>query len=210
MALELQAKTGPQDNGNGSPNTLRSLREGSLAVRQLGGKYQELVAEGRLFHVCSQAAGVAPGTAIGTAAAFTLYNPASSGKKLVIVQTQMVYVSGTLGTGNIDYVASKNPVAAAPTGTGLTEVNALIGAGALPVGQGMETVTLPAAPTLIRPFCSLTPLLASSVLIPWIVVDDVDGMIVVGEGCAVSLEATAAAGTSPLVQFGMSWYEIPA
>lgn len=35
------------------------------------------------------------------------------------------------------------------------------------------------------------------------------GEFVVAPGCAINLHATAAAGTTPLVVFGMVWEEIP-
>lgn len=162
---------------------------------------------GDTFHAETAATGVAPGTAIGTTAAFTLYNPTGSGVNLVVLQASMSYVSGTLGSGSVDYVANINPAAAAVTGTAITPVNALLG-GDVAQARPFTTATLPATPTLMRPMCTLTPILATSVTQPYQVVDNVDGAIIVTPGCALSLEATAGAGTSPLVKFGMMWQEV--
>lgn len=181
----------------------QALTSNLLARNYLG------VKNGRVFHGGTAATGVAPGTAIGTTAAFTLYNPTGSGIDMVLLYTSMGYVSGTLGAGVIHYVANTNPQAAAVTGTAITTVNALLG-GANGVGKAFTTATLPAAPTILRPFASLQASLATTAVQPWQIYDAVDGAIVIPQGCALSLEATAAAGTSPLVVFGATWEEVPA
>jgi hypothetical protein len=152
---------------------------------------------------------VAPGTTIGTTAPFTLYNPKNSGKNLAVMAGWMEYVSGTLGSGTAYWAASLNPAAAAVTGTAITPTNLQIGAASSNVGLAFTTATLPANPTVLWPFCSLTPILASTAVQPYVVSEYVDGLIVVQPGCAVSFESVAGAGTSPLVIFGMAWEEVP-
>jgi len=49
-----------------------------------------------LFHAATAATGVAPGTAIGTTAAFSLHNPLGSGVRLAILVASLAYISGTL------------------------------------------------------------------------------------------------------------------
>lgn len=164
---------------------------------------------GATFSATTAATGVAPGTAIGTTAPFTLYNPVGSGVNLVVRKASMAYVSGTLGTGNTVFVANVNPAAAAVTGTAITPVNHKL-AGAASLARAFTTATLPAAPTQLRPFCTLTPILATSVTVPYKVDEDIDGEIVITQGCALSFESTAAAGTSPLVIFSMTWKEVAA
>ena len=209
MAIDLQGQAGPQTLSDGAKALLRQGRTGELIAGLIGARYREAVLRGNVYHASVGSAGVAPGTALGTTAAFTLYNPAGSGKNLVILQASLAYISGTLGAGAVVYAANSNPIAAAVTGTGLTEVNGLVGSGNTPVGQAMHTATLPATPTIVRPFCSLTALLATTAVEPYTVIDDVDGALAIAPGCAVSLEAIAAAGTTPLVLFGMTWEEVP-
>ena len=162
---------------------------------------------GAVFSAVTAATGVAPGTAIGTTAPFTLLNPFGSTVNLVILKASMAYVSGTLGSGNVELVVNTNPAAAIVTGTAITPVNHKLGGDAA-TGRAFTTATLPAAPTALRPFCTLAPILATSVVAPFKVEEDIDGAIIVTPGCAVSFESTAGAGTSPLVIFGMTWEEV--
>lgn len=175
-------------------------------VAQFEGRYYERAADGSLYHAMTAKTGVAPGTDIGTTAPLSLYNPVGSGRDLVVVRGTLAYVSGTLGAGFMAWVGNDDPSAAAVSGTNIVEVPGRLG-GAVGQGRALTTATLPATPKLIRPFCSLGAHLASTAIGPWQVVDEVDGDIVVPPGCAVSLEAVAAAGTSPLVVLGVSWYE---
>lgn len=168
--------------------------------------YYEAVAAGSVYSAQTAVAGVAPGTALGTTGAFTLANPAGSGVDLIIIEGTMGYVSGTLGAGVVTWNVNNDNDAAAVTGTAITEVNMKLG-GRDGVGRALTTSTLPVAPTPIRPFCSLGASLASTAAVPSTVKDRVDGLIVVPPGTSVTLHATAAAGTSPLVVFGMTWME---
>ena len=181
--------------------------EGEAVVSSRNAKYYEAVRRGRVWTGGTAATGVAPGTAIGTTGAFTLANPAGSQRKLVVLRASMGYVSGTLGAGVVHYLASVNPNAAAVTGTAIAAVNAQIGNQDKPAGLPFTTSTLPTAPTVLRPFVSLGASLASTAAAPWAVEDDVDGEFEILPGCALTLHATAAAGSSPLVVFGITWEE---
>jgi hypothetical protein len=163
--------------------------------------------DGRLFHAATAATGVAPGTAIGTTAAFSLHNPFGSGIIIAIVKAALGYISGTLGAGTVWHLINDDPLAAAPTGTAIGEEAGSV-TGANPLGVALTTVTLAAAPKIIRPFCSLGASLASSAVQPWQVNEDVGGGIILPAGCTYSLHATAAAGTAPLVAFGVTWEEV--
>jgi hypothetical protein len=184
-------------------------RNRSQKVALSQGKYQDAVLRGRCFVGGTAATGVAPGTAIGTTAAFSLFNPAASGVYLSVLRVSMGYVSGTLGAGVVHYVANVNPAAAATTGTAITGYNCLLAGGYNPNGKPLTTATLPATPVVLRPYVSLQASLATTAVPPWQVIEDVDGEFVVSPGCTLSLEATAAAGTSPVVVYGIMWEEIP-
>lgn len=207
MSESLKGAVGVQSQGDGAIVTPRAGHSGELVVLPHG-KWYEAALRGRLFHGQTAVTGVAPGTAVGTTAAFALANPASSGVDLVVLKAWLSYVSGTLGIGQIDWVGHLNPAQAAITGTAIAPVNGKVGGGA---GQGkpLTTATVPAAGSVFRLFANLPPMLASSVNIPWRFEDNVDGAIVIPPGVAVSLQATAAAGTSPLVLFGVMWEEVP-
>lgn len=168
--------------------------------------YAAAALEGSVFHAETAVTGVAPGTAIGTTAPFALHNPVGSGVNLILLEASMAYVSGTLGAGQVNYVVNLDPTAAVPTGTAIVARNAKLG-GAASAARPLTTATLPASPSLLKPFCSLGASLATTAVQPWQIKDRIDGSIVVPPGYTVSLEGTATAGTSPLVTFGMTWQE---
>lgn len=209
MAQLISGLVGEQSNGDGNQPAIRAGRQGEAIVSQLHGRYYEQALRGRLFYAQTALTGVAPGTALGTTGAFSLYNPVASGKNLVILEGAMGYVSGTLGAGVVNWAANTNPSAAATTGTAITAVNALLG-GAASVAAPRTTSTLPVTPTAVRVFGSLQASLASTAVAPWQIRDVVDGAIIVTPGCTITLHATAAAGSSPLVVFSVLWEEVPA
>lgn len=206
--MRIFGLVGPRKSSDGASVEPRLGQYGESVVGQAHAKYYEAVSRGRVFSGGTAASGVAPGTAIGTTAAFTLANPAGAKVNLVVLRASVGYVSGTLGAGVIHYVANLNPIAAAVTGTAITAVNALIGSRLQATGLPFTTATLPATPTILRPFVSLGASLASTAVQPWQIVEDVDGEFVIAPGCALSLEGTAAAGSSPLVAFGLTWEEV--
>ena len=184
----------------------------NLLVAQGKPSYSEMVEDGVVFSGGVTGAGVAPGTAIGTGAGFTLFNPASSKKKLVMLKASAGYISGTLGAGTVFYAGNVNPIAAAVTGTALVVVNNKLGSNAVDRGNHgslFVSATLPASPTILRPFCNLTALLATTAVSLYQLIDNLDGEFELLPGTALSLEAVAAAGTAPLVTFGFTWAELP-
>lgn len=164
------------------------------------------VYEEQVFSATTALTGVAPGTSVSTTSAFTLHNPVGSGVNLVIIEGSMGYVSGTFGAGVVTWNANTSDDDATPTGTAITEINMKLGATGNAQGRALTTATI-VAPTPIRVFASLQASLATTAVQPWIIRDRVDGAIVVTPGCSISLHATAAAGTSPLVIFNVVWKE---
>ena len=171
------------------------------------GAYFDAARDRRLFHAATAATGVAPGTAIGTTSPFTLYNPQGSGKLVSIMVVSMGYVSGTLGAGSIWHTINEDEQQAVPTGTAIVEIAGVAG-GSGPSAIALTTATV-VAPVIVRPFCSLGASLATTAIAPWQVQDRVDGAIILNPGVAYSLQSTAAAGSTPLVVFGVTWEEIP-
>lgn len=180
------------------------LMMGALVPRRFEATQRSMVYSG-----CTAATGVAPGTTIaGTTMAFSLYNPLNSGYLLVPLRASIGYVSGTLGAGTVYWLANTNTAAAATTGTAITVSNARLGMAADNIGKLFTTATVPANPTALRPAFILDASLASTVSRPVIATDDLDGEFIVDQGATLSLHATAAAGSTPLVVFGITWLEI--
>ena len=70
----LRGQVGPQRKGDGEFPNARMGRNSDLLVNLLG-RYFELAKRGKLWFAETAVGGVAPGTAIGTTAAFALHNP---------------------------------------------------------------------------------------------------------------------------------------
>lgn len=198
-------------DSRGRPIQWQATDRGEALVQQAHAKYAEAVAAGRCFFAADDGSGNAPGTAIGTDGIAGLENPLGSGVRLVVLRVSMGYISGTLGAGTIFYTVDDDPSSAVPiaTGTAITPASLLLGSGILARGKAWDNPTLLNTPTILRPFCSLGASLASSVVPPWQLVDDVDGEIVLNPGSVLAMEGVAAAGTSPLVAFGFTWEEVP-
>lgn len=210
FAFKWFGLTGEQTIADGAEGQTRLGPQGDI-VTNISGKYYEHARKGRLFHAHTAVAGVAPGTAIGTTAAAALYNPQGSGKDLVVLEGRISYLSGTLGIGFMSWIGHLIPTQAAFTGTAMVAVNGRLNGGS-PSGQALTTATVPAAGSTFRLFANLNAVLATTVTADgvWQLVDDVGAAIVIPPGTGVSLQATAAGGTTPKVLLGFSWLETPA
>lgn len=197
---------GPRRIAVGAKAGFRFGDDSELVVTQAHGKYHEANVRGRLYTGGTAATGVAPGTAIGTTGAFTIFNPPGSKIITSVKRVSMGYVSGTLGAGVVHYLLNQNPRAADVTGTAISLYRG--GSQRQPATKMFTTSTLPATPLVLRPFCSLGASLASTAVQPWQIMEDVDGEFELEPGSALTLHATAAAGTSPLVVFGATIEEI--
>lgn len=169
--------------------------------------YHSVVDDEAVFYAQTAMTGVAPGTAIGTTAAFALHNPVGSEVDLVVLELYLGYISGTLGAGVVSACVNVDDDAAIPTGTAVAEINAKLGNGTQAQGRALTTATLPATPSPIRPLWNLGASLASTALAPSAAKERIDGAIVIPPGCTLSLQGTAAAGSTPLVVLGALWKE---
>jgi hypothetical protein len=202
---------GPTSTADGAipPGAPRYGKTGESIVSAAHGKYFEAVHRGNVYTGSTAGTGQAPGTAIGTTAAISLWNPLGSGKRLKLMKTSVGYNSGTLGAGAIFYCLNTSPTATLPTGgTAITPTNCDAGAANNSVAKLGFGTTLAAAPTAVRPFASLFAELASTANAMQQLVDDNDGEYVIEPGCGISLQAVAAAGTGPKLDFGFTWEEV--
>lgn len=161
------------------------------------------------FSSCIPVAGVAPGTVLAAAGTpFTLYNPIGSGVYLALIYASMGYVSGTLGAGTVYLAENPSTVQAAPSGgTPLARQCSFAG---FTGGKGLAYTgsTVPAVPSVVEPVFTLGAFLASTAAIAPVQQFRWDGSRQIAPGAALTLQAVAAAGSSPLVTFAMVWEEI--
>lgn len=207
----LNSRVGPLYSADGVASV--DVRQGSHSeqiVQQSGGKYKEATKRGNVYTAQTAATGVAPGTALGTTAAFCLHNPAGSNKRLIVQKLFMGLVSGTLGAGYVN-ICSSSSGDAVPTGTAITPRNRDAGSGNGSVATPFTTATITTnAGKQIGVLCSLSEQVIGTATGPTEVTEkDIDGEITIEPGFNITLQATAGAGTSPLVVFGATWEEEP-
>lgn len=157
-------------------------------------------------YLASTQAAQATSTGLSTTqTGFTLTNPAGSGKNLVVLQATIACATAPAGAAPIVWAANVNPVAAAVTQTTpLTVRSAKLGETGTGAGLAASAVTLPAAPVVVRSIGG--PVAASSISPPYIR-DDVNGALVVEEGCAVSINSLTTAISAVI---SVVWREVDA
>jgi hypothetical protein len=205
----VNMNTGPFTASDGVNNNRgRSTRTGEQAVQLVHPSYWEAVSRGSVYSASIAAAGVAPGTALSTSPAFQIYNPTGSGKNLVMLQSSLSYISGTLGAGAVVYSVWGPQVAAPTGGTALTVRNALVGGGSAGSATGYTGSTISGTSLLLRPMCGLGASLASTAVNPWVVKDQLDGEFVIAPGYVFCIQGITAAGSTPLVVISATWEEV--
>jgi len=204
----ITGRSGPANVPEGGSDVIRLTRCGGVLTQGAGPYYYEPSRLGRIFTASNAVAGVAPGTALSTTPPICIWNPLGSGINLSILKASLGYVSGTLGAGSIVFAYNPGQTIAPTTGTELIPVNNLIGQ-ARGTGRAFTGSTIGAAGLIIRPFCFLGAALATTVNFPASVTELVDGEFTVGPGMCFIMQGVTAAGSTPLVIFGISWQEIP-
>jgi hypothetical protein len=201
-------KVGVQSGNDGTYLYSRCDNTGAMVTADGHGRYFEPSRRGYVFSAHTAVTGVAPGTALGTTAAFCLHNPTGSGKWLVVQRLSMGYISGTLGAGTVS-ICSSTSGDAVPTGTAIVPRNLLVGSSNSPVALPFTTATITTnAAKMIGVLCANTALLASTAVAPWLLEKEVAGEIVIAPGFNITLHGTTAAGSTPLVVFAATWEEV--
>lgn len=188
----------------------RMGKDSSLIVGEAHGQFFESSSRNISAYAASSA-GVAPGTTVAaTTASIWLHNPIGSDVFLAVTSCRIGYISGTLGAGTLFWTTVTGRQQANPTaGTDLTPRSARVTASFTPKGQVRSGTTVAANMVPLRPICSMGAILATSAVRPYVVHDYLAGEIVVAPGYGVGMRAQAAAGTSPLLSYGIRWIEVP-
>jgi hypothetical protein len=208
MGMAIEGQVGQQFLGDGAQATMRQGRTAEQIITELQGRYYENVYRGNTFFACNQAAIVATAGLSTAAKVMTLYNPAGSGKNLVLLEillsmTTLPVVSTTVAT-NVFLAGNVNPLQAAPSSvTAETVRNALLG-GASGVGLVYNTCTLAATPVAIRPLASVD-VLTTVGYAALVCKDEVAGALVIPPGIYVSIQASAA---TLALQCSVTWAEV--
>lgn len=203
-----QGRVGPISSGDGPNSSLRLGKTGALISAQAHGKFFEGASRGKYHFASIGAAGVAPGTALSTSPAFQIWNPSNSGILVAIKAVYVGYISGTLGAGTLVHSLNTAQPSAPTGGTELTPQCALLNTSRA-TARAFTGSTIAATSVLIRPSMSMGAALASSAAFPSIVVDEVEGSIVIPAGVVWCYQGIAAAGSTPLLAFAALYEEIP-
>lgn len=165
---------------------------------------------GNGFVGCAPVAGVTIPVANSTAQTFALWNPAGSGKSLVLGKLQLNAISATTPTlggwvlGALFNAGSSvgTPISAF---TATVPLNCIVGAGKTPIGK----FSLAATTTALTTFYSLgMSREAVTVTVgPLIMTYDFDGQVIVPPGTLIALNNTTVQ-TQPW-QPSLSWVETP-
>jgi hypothetical protein len=219
MSVLSGLRVGASLQGDGVNNAApRQAKTGEIAVSQTHGKYYEATHRQQSYSVTNGATGQAPGTALGVHPAILLYNPIGSGKRLKLMKVTGGYISGTLGAGTIFHCgftlngpvgSQSNTAPVVGSGAALTPANMDLGAANNSVAVAFANGTLNANPQCLYPFATINAELATTATNPTQIEEDIDGAIVLEPGSGWCLEAIAAAGSTPLMSFGVQWEEVP-
>jgi hypothetical protein len=209
--VAITGLVGAQSYSDGSQASAGVDKTGALVTGNLRGRFAEAAARGLLFAASiPPGTGQAPGTSIGTTAAFTLANGATSTVNLVLLELHVGYISGTLGAGVLALLAhfvAGGTITAPSGGTVITPTNMGMGLSTASAANCRFNNTVPASGLMVRAICNLQASLATTAVAPWQIKDLVEGQVVVRPGQAVSVQGIAAAGSSPLITVAAVWME---
>lgn len=193
-----------QQNAAPSVKTLRVSDDGSLLAHP---RYAELAARGQVFAL-SRAAVTIPVNAATLVSVFGLYNPASSGRMLELIECEAHAVVATTVVDALGLYYSNGSNASGATFT--TQINTIengrMGEGTPSVCRAYSAVThvgTPVLSDLIGGWGAVTDGGATAVRKQW------DGKLMVPPNTLLALAMTTAASTASGITAMLRWAEIP-
>jgi hypothetical protein len=214
MIIQNQAGSLPSSRqAAGTPNNPGGTF-GEAFVSELAPVYYSLMKAGKIYSISSVTTTTATaftGGAAGTPI-FGIYNPATSGTDLVILQARVgIRTTGTTAA-TLDYnLFSVNQGGVAVTGTQTQCRNMYSQASTGSVAYAMVNTanTAALASTLIAPSISVGNATTTAGLNAGVLVDDVKGAIIVAPGVYLAFGASGTLAVAS-VDYSLIWAEIPA
>jgi hypothetical protein len=214
MIIQNQAGSLPSSRqAAGTPNNPGGTF-GEAFVSELAPVYYSLMKAGKIYSISSATTTTATaftGGAAGTPI-FGIYNPATSGTDLVILQARVgIRTTGTTAA-TLDYnFFSVNQGGVAVTGTQTQCRNMYSQASTGSVAYAMVNTanTAALASTLIAPSISVGNATTTAGLNAGVLVDDVKGAIIVAPGVYLAFGASGTLAVAS-VDYSLIWAEIPA
>ena len=208
--------TDPSSGGtaDGTTSSLNFGRSNEALIGELHGKYYLQCYRGNLYYTTTTAAGVAISTSSTLTPTYSLWNPAGSGKNVVLVSLAVGWDATSSVAGGIVWTATTNagsgisstaPFVAFGTGTAINANLSSGKAAQLRCATG-GTTTLVAAATLYRTtgisFGSTAVTTASAW---WVAREDYDGTMIVPPGNAIHIMGSTAVAVTCCIT--TAWYE---
>ena len=181
----------------GATGAGRIDKTGAEVVTQGHARFQEAVEQGTVYGVANQVGVTSQAGLSATTPVLTLYNPAGSGKNLVVWYAGAVFTVAFATAGAIFVAVGTDTVAAAVTGTLTTaHRNLKLGLTSSPVARTLLAATLPAAPVAVALLgVGLTGAITTSLTLPpvgrWF-----DGSLILIPGSNLSIQTGVASGAS--------------
>ena len=207
----VESKVGPQTVSDGTTTQARLGKAAEAVVQDAHSRFYESNYRSKRFVATSAVAGVAgqEATSLAASCALALCNPTNSGVNAVIDKLTIGLISGTAGVCAYVwavYAAQGNTAAA---GTAITPKAANLSSAASACTAGTGSNVVGGAPTLLRATGLSTGANAGGANMPEILIENVDGGIILPPGQALVLFGAGAAGTSEKNIYSLEWEEVP-
>lgn len=182
---------------------------GEVLTSNLMARYYEGNYRGIVFGVGYAAAALAAPSATASGS-FTLYNPAGSGKNLVILEittalTTFTAVATTICAIGVYTFTNQSPTSLTP---GNAPLCALVGSGNVPVAKTYTAATIVGGNTYPIRQVNNIGILTAVGFAGNLEKDEVAGALIIAPGCGFGLAATATAADDT-IQATYTWAEIP-
>jgi len=171
------------------------------------GKYHDACAAGVIFRASVTGVTI-PVNANNLVSVFSLYNPASSGKRLQLLSVDLGIVLATtvVNAVNLYGQAGLGGAIVIPTSqTELTPVNGIFGGGIAAVGKALSAATHAGTPTRVANVATFG---ATTAAVAHRIFKEFDGSLILPPASIVSLAMSTAASTSSGMAAEFMWAEI--
>lgn len=205
----------PSSNSNTDNNDYNILlgRQSEQIVSEFHGKYYVQTQRGNMFIATSSTAAAIPVTTT-TSPNFALWNPAGSGKNVVLVRYAAGWNATTEAPGSIAFMYALNAGNTVATGAiftayaNTTPLNALLGAGNTNQARFSVAATATAAGTMLETLgLSHLTTTGTATFGSFTYIIDFDGQLILPPGTAIWTAATTA--TASTYNQTIKWYEAP-
>jgi hypothetical protein len=210
MIIQGQVGAPGQSITSGSTPPLRQGQLGDMIVSELHGRFYEQTYRGAVFSTFVNALTIASTHATPIAAGtgtpiIGIFNPANSGKNIVLIRVQQATTSGTPG-GPLLWNVIPNPQNITATSTAAYSNASLAQSGSVTRIYNNTALTASTVGVAFRNAGGPTAVAATGAIMTY--TEMYDGSVIIPPGSMLGLAATAA-GTSHVINVYAEWEEVP-